>query len=862
MVKKALCIGLNYPKRENKLFGCVNDCLDWEHLLKDTFKFDETRVLIDQNPDGSAVTAPTQIPTHYNIITQLGGWLCKDVEAGDVLVFVFAGHGCQVRNGQGRIDEALVPEDFNEGTGEKLVLDDELHALFSKLPSGSFLTVILDCCHGANMLDVPCSIDTSQHPFRPLTTVERPREVANRTFPAWEQAQIKHAQARPRFMPAVTVTGPRQRRIAEGLGAHVGKMTLDPGVTAFLFSASRTSEQHAMDANIKKHQCGVMSFCLMEALASLRHRCTYEMLLEKASEKLEDIRVKYMTSMDQHFQLSFCPNSGPGQVVVFDEAYATAAQYAVSQQFAATGRQDGFLSNEGPMPAAVREVSTDFVPAPSYQPPEQHSPQHSPQQQNVFGRLYLVVHAAYNLASIANGQCDPYVVTRIAGEQHRTCTLKGSVDPLWEKDNHFTFPVHERDGTLDLEVVNAHQNQLMGRTGVDLHALPPSHWHRRRVRLQDQYGRPAGEAEVEFDVRLEPMQRPGGQQERQQPPQQPAPQQQQQPPPQQSQRQQPPQLPLDNQPRQPGSSGRGHSSGPGPRASSPMHQMDTPHGPAFAPSAGAGGFGGGCGGTSPMGSYGRGGAEDFGGHYPDIFGAPNLLGQMPNLLSNMLGAAGAASAPGRSGMQAMPSVASMPPASPSYGALPFAAVPSAYTGFPSGFSHGSVGLPDGMYTAHQGFGSAMPAAVAYDAYAAVASPYEPVVNAYAAHQGQPSYELPVATVSHSSYEMPVSYAQYVAPSSYVSAGQPTSYSTSAGVLPCAPILRAPRPPATSAYTMTNGAYAPSAVHAGSAAVATPTVAYPSGAMQAHHMGSATIPQSSSNVSAVGYSPYPQGRRLY
>ena len=28
----------------------VNDCLDWERLLKETYEFEETRVLIDQYP--------------------------------------------------------------------------------------------------------------------------------------------------------------------------------------------------------------------------------------------------------------------------------------------------------------------------------------------------------------------------------------------------------------------------------------------------------------------------------------------------------------------------------------------------------------------------------------------------------------------------------------------------------------------------------------------------------------------------------------------------------------------------------------------------------------------------------------------
>jgi len=108
-------------------------------------------------------------------------------------------------------------------------------------------------------------------------------------------------------------------------------MTLDPGVTAFCFTAARTAET-ALDASIKAHQRGVMSFCLLEALDSMRKGCTYEQLLDKAAAKMDDIREKYMPTMDQYIQLSFCPNSAPSEVVVFNERYATVARYRLSQQ--------------------------------------------------------------------------------------------------------------------------------------------------------------------------------------------------------------------------------------------------------------------------------------------------------------------------------------------------------------------------------------------------------------------------------------------------------------------------------------------------------------------------------------------------
>lgn len=382
MVKKALCVGISYLRQEHQLYGCINDCLNWTKLLEDQFSFDEVRVLIDQNPDGTDATAPTQIPTKNNILAQLG-WLCSNIEPGDTLAFVFAGHGCQVRsqfNSAGEVDEALVPADFDalDADGNpQLVFDDELHALFARLPAGSFVTVILDCCHGGQMLDVPCMLDTSVRPPKMTQECLRPREVFTRNEASWNKNP--HALARPRFRQSVQMRGRmREKRTEPGMGAHLGRMTLNPGVTAFMFAACNGAES-ALDANIKSHQQGVMSFCLQEALMSLRHRCTYQQLLDKACEFLEDIRDKYMQTMDQHISLSFSPNSAPTEAVFCDERYATLAQYRLHQgnQLAERGQSaDQSPYDQGPPGQPqnmMQSASTDFVPMPGYNAPRNMS---------------------------------------------------------------------------------------------------------------------------------------------------------------------------------------------------------------------------------------------------------------------------------------------------------------------------------------------------------------------------------------------------------------------------------------------------------------------------------------------------------
>jgi hypothetical protein len=635
MVKKGLFCGLNYPNQQYPLHGCVNDCLDWEEKLRMAFGFEETRVLMDQNPDGSICTAPTQIPTRANVLAQLG-WLCTGVQQGDVLVFFFAGHGCNWRSSNGQMDEALVPEDYaKEGQGMPLlVFADEVHALFARLPAGSFLTVILDCCHGSHMLDVPTSLDSAARPARQLTTMEPVREIINRSGEAWQKAMMQHAQARPRFVPTV-MGGPRKKRTPEGAGAHLGRQTLDPGVTAFSFAASRSPEC-AYDANIKNHQRGVMSFCLLEALKTLDDKCTYQMLFENAAAKMDDIRTKYMPDMDQHIQLSYCPNSTPDLVVCFDEQYATVSQYTLTNKRPLQSERS--ISGDRPYnmypdnaQAPGRVPSTDFVPSPvhNHQPPQQRGPPPgaasgppaagagaggSHHHHHAHGPIiYLIVHQGLGLRlPMGDTNSELFTVAKMGNEERRTPPTSAGPNPVWSADNQFTFHVNERDSALHLEVHSAKypQSECIARASVDLRSLQPREWLRRRERLQGTDG------ELEFDVRLEPGT------------------QQQPPTPQGAPQPQPQQQPAQHMPHAEGS-----------RTPIPDDRRPpSPVGPSVTGTADFGAFGGhsdgfGAASSTPMMDIPAGG----------IFGMPNLFGAMPNLLSQLSG-----TGPGAGGFTTMP----------------------------------------------------------------------------------------------------------------------------------------------------------------------------------------------------------------
>jgi len=82
----------------------------------------------------------------------LGGlqWLITGAKRGDSLVFYYSGHGSQVADTSGdeidRKDEILCPHNIN--FADKIYIsDDDLRGIFSHLPAGVNLEVILDSCH-------------------------------------------------------------------------------------------------------------------------------------------------------------------------------------------------------------------------------------------------------------------------------------------------------------------------------------------------------------------------------------------------------------------------------------------------------------------------------------------------------------------------------------------------------------------------------------------------------------------------------------------------------------------------------------------------------------------------------------------
>ncbi len=131
--RKALLIGIDYRGTASQLGGCVADARNWGKTLNGQY---DTTMLLDRDASRAGIRREVQ---------QLVATPNAD------LILCYSGHGTQVPDRGGdesdRRDEAICPNDF-ERSG--VILDDEIGAMFEKLPADSRLLVVMDCCHSGS----------------------------------------------------------------------------------------------------------------------------------------------------------------------------------------------------------------------------------------------------------------------------------------------------------------------------------------------------------------------------------------------------------------------------------------------------------------------------------------------------------------------------------------------------------------------------------------------------------------------------------------------------------------------------------------------------------------------------------------
>ena len=138
MPDRAILFGINNYQHISDLHGCINDVNNIEALLIGTYRFPETNIrkFADQEVTAAAIRDGF-------------AWLYDGARKGDRLVFHFSGHGSYTTSSSADedLDELLCLYDMDWEESDTYLIDDDLGELTRGAPSGTHLTVILDCCH-------------------------------------------------------------------------------------------------------------------------------------------------------------------------------------------------------------------------------------------------------------------------------------------------------------------------------------------------------------------------------------------------------------------------------------------------------------------------------------------------------------------------------------------------------------------------------------------------------------------------------------------------------------------------------------------------------------------------------------------
>lgn len=261
--RRALCVGINafqnYPG--SNLNGCVNDAKNMSEVLKRYLGF--TSSDIKMLTDGAATKAAIMSELNSMVAGAKNGTY-------NYLVFSFSSHGTQVadmnRDEPDRFDEAFCPHDLAAKDGrwdqEHIILDDELHALFSKIPDTVLAEVYLDTCHSGTGLKAA-----------DLMPDRRPRYIAPPTLELCSELE----PLAPRGMAV---------RLEEKLAKHV-----------ILWAACR-SNQTSADAYIAGDYHGAFTYYWVKEITAANNDISRKNLLAKVNRDLRAGRFSQVAQLE------------------------------------------------------------------------------------------------------------------------------------------------------------------------------------------------------------------------------------------------------------------------------------------------------------------------------------------------------------------------------------------------------------------------------------------------------------------------------------------------------------------------------------------------------------------------------------
>lgn len=174
-VKRAVLIGINYQGTKSMLRGCINDVTSIKQLLITQYGYEENNILV-LTDNMSSVFSPTKANIYRsfswlissNINTDFTNSSYKNLEDKNYhFTFHYSGHGSQIRDTSGDevdgMDEVICPVDYEK---QGFITDDELRTkLALKVPTGSVLTAVLDCCNSGSGFDLLWNVIPTQNGF-------------------------------------------------------------------------------------------------------------------------------------------------------------------------------------------------------------------------------------------------------------------------------------------------------------------------------------------------------------------------------------------------------------------------------------------------------------------------------------------------------------------------------------------------------------------------------------------------------------------------------------------------------------------------------------------------------------------------
>jgi len=258
-VKRALLIGINKYEAVPKLQGSLNDIETMRQVLITRWGF----------PEGNIRLLTDEQATREGMLAALNQFVHK-TGPNDTVYIHYSGHGSQVEDLNGdepddKLDETLVPQDGRTGLVPDIT-DDELDAIFGKLPTKNAF-IVLDSCHSG--------------------TATRSLDIRTRSIPQDTRVEI-------------------YRNVVETDVRTRGNIQLLPAQYVLMTGAA--SHQEALDGPVNGRYHGFFSYALSKSLSQSSATASPREIFRGIETELKRIQTHFGRSSMPEPQLEAPPD--------------------------------------------------------------------------------------------------------------------------------------------------------------------------------------------------------------------------------------------------------------------------------------------------------------------------------------------------------------------------------------------------------------------------------------------------------------------------------------------------------------------------------------------------------------------------